>query len=94
MKLKSITKYVYDGVEFYSLKEVQDKIHNTIGEEVLDEINKNCDVRHKDLFKMLDILCNPNVREALKKCLFVTVELEDYNGDIVEKNILDLKNLT
>jgi hypothetical protein len=93
MKLKTIEKYIYEGVEFYSLKDVQDKIHNTIGEEVLDKINKTCEVKHKDLFKMLDIICDPSVREVLKKCLFVTVDLEDSNGDPIEKNILDLKNL-
>lgn len=87
MKIKVITKYGFKGEEFKTLKEVQDRIHNIIGEEVIDKINKNCDVRHKDLFKMLDILCSPEVRKTLLECLNNTIENEDEETI----NILDLK---
>lgn len=87
MKIKTITKYEFKGEEFYSLKDVQDKIHNIIGEEVLDRINKNCEIKHKDLFKMLEIICSPEVRKTLLECLNNTIENEDEETI----NILDLK---
>ena len=90
MKIKTIQKYKFNGEEFHTLKDIQDKIHNIIGEEVIDQINKNCEVRHKDLFKMLEILCEPNVRKTLLECLDVTITIEgdEYTNDET-KNILD-----
>ena len=92
MKVKAITKFVYKDKEYNSLKEIKEAIHNTIGEEVIDKINKTVEVRHKDLFKLLDILCEPEIRKVLTECL--NVEFEDYNqfNDTSETiNVLDLK---
>lgn len=92
MKVKAITKFVYKGKEYNSLKEIKEAIHNTIGEEVIDKINKTVEIRHKDLFKLLNILCEPETRKVLTECL--NVEFEDYDqfNDTSETiNVLDLK---
>lgn len=85
MLVKQITKYVFQNVEYSSIKDLQDKLHDTIGIEVLDLINKQCDIRHKDLLKLLDIICSPEVRKVLKQCLNVEIELDDEEV----KNVLD-----
>ena len=46
MKIKAITKYPFKGKEYNSLKEIKEEVHNIIGEEVLDKINKKIDIRH------------------------------------------------
>jgi hypothetical protein len=92
MKVKAITKFIYKGKEYNSLKEIKEDIHNTIGTEVIDKITKTVGIRHKDLFKLLDILCEPEIRKVLTECL--NVEFEDYNefSDTSETiNVLDLK---
>ena len=92
MKIKAITKYVYKGVEYSDLKAIQNAIHDVIGSEVIDKINKKIDIRHKDLFVLLDILCDKEVRTVLRDCL--NVEFEQYNEFKEETetiNILDLK---
>lgn len=93
--IKTITKYSYKGKEYNSLKELKDHIHNVIGEEVLDKINRVCPPeQHKNLFKMLDVLCSPEVRKVLLECYNVTFLQEDgegYNTETVETNILDYK---
>ena len=95
MKIKAITKYKFDGKEFESLKEVKEELHNIIGLEVLDTINRKVNLNHKDLFVLLDILCTPEVRKALLKTLNVTYEIteEDEHGneDTETINILDVK---
>ena len=92
MKIETITKYKFKGVEYNTLKEVQDKIHNTIGEEVLDKINKSCEIRHKDLFTMLDIICSPEVRSTLLDCLNVNItQYNEFKEEDETSNILDLK---
>ena len=87
-KINPITKYPFNGKEFNSLKEVQNEVHNIIGEEVIDIINRKIDIRHKDLFVLLDILCSKEVRESLVRCLSITYENDDLERDC---NILDLK---
>lgn len=92
MKIKEITKYSFKGVEYASLKEIRAAVENTIGEEVIDKINKKIDIRHKDLLVLFEILSNKEVREVLTECL--NVEFEQYNEfkDETEViNILDLK---
>lgn len=91
--IKTVTKYQFKGQEFSTLKEVQDFVHNIIGEEVLDKINKTCDIRHKDWLKMLEILCSKDVRETLLECYNVTYDhSNEYDDSEDEKlNILDLK---
>ena len=42
MKIKAITKYIFKGEEFNSLQEIQNKIHDIIGVEVLDKIQRVC----------------------------------------------------
>lgn len=90
MNIETIQKYRFKGKEFNTLKDIQDEIHNNIGIEVLDEINRKCEIKHKDLFKMLEILCSPKVRETLLGCLDVTITIEgDEYTDNETKNILD-----
>ena len=86
-RIKPITKYPFNGKEFNSLKEVQNEVHNIIGENVIDVINRKIDIRHKDLFILLDILCSKEVRRVLVECLSVTYEDEDDK----ECNVLNLK---
>jgi hypothetical protein len=95
MEIKEITKYVYNGKEYNSLKAIKEEIHNTIGVEVIDKINKVCPPqKHKDLFKLLDVLCMPEVRSVLTECLNVTFERlneDGYTQDYCETvNILDI----
>ena len=92
MKVRTMTKYTYKGQEYNSLKDIQDKLHNIIGEEVIDKINKKIDIRHKDLFVLLDIICSKEVREVLIEVLKVEVErYNEYDDKTETINILDLK---
>lgn len=92
MKIQTITKYTYKGKEYKSLKELQDEIYNIIGEEVIDKINKTVEIRHKDLFKLLDILCEPEVRKVLTEVLNIEYsEYNEYEDKTEVFNILDLK---
>lgn len=91
MKVKAVTKYVYKGKEYNSLKDLQSAVHNIIGEEVIDKINRKIDIRHKDLFVLLDILCSKEVRDVLTECL--NIEFDEYNEETEQDetiNILDL----
>ena len=90
MKIKAITKYKYNGKEYNNLKDIQNDIRDIIGENVIDKINKTTDIRLKDLFKLLDILCSVEVRKTLLDCLNVEFDTEDEYGDIKTINILDL----
>lgn len=90
MKIKAITKYKYNGKEYDNLKDIQNDIHNIIGENVIDKINKTIDIRHKDLFKLLEIFCSVEVRKTFLDCLNVEFDTEDEYGDIKTINILDL----
>lgn len=89
MKIKPVTRYLFKGKEYNSLKEIKEAVHNTIGEEVLDKINRVCPPeQHKNLFKMLDVLCSPEVRKTLLECYTITFEENDEDEEI---NILDYK---
>ena len=90
MKVKAITKYKYNGKEYDNLKDIQNDIHNIIGENIIDKINKTIDIRHKDLFKLLEIFCSVEVRKTFLNCLNVEFDTEDEYGDIKTINILDL----
>ena len=95
MKVQRITKFVYKGTEYKSLKELKGKLHDTIGIEVLDKISKTCPLqKHKDYFKLLDLLCSPEVRKVLTECLNVTFEeLDEHDHSMhgaIEKNVLDI----
>lgn len=96
MTIETITKYKYKGKEYNSLEEIQDEIHNIIGLEVLDKINRVCPPeKHENIIKMLKVLCLPEVRKVLTECYSVTFEEEtqDFeNGafDYETINILDL----
>ena len=92
MKVKTVTKYTYKGKEYNSLKDIQNHLHNVIGEEVIDKINRKIEIRHKDLFTLLDIICSKEVREVLREVLNVTFEKYDSETEQSETiNILDLK---
>ena len=90
MKIKVITKYKYNGKEYNNLKDIQNDIHDIIGENVIDKINKTIDIRHEDLFKLLEIFCSVEVRKTFLDCLNVEFDTEDEYGDIKTINILDL----
>lgn len=100
MQIRTINKYVYKGKEYDSLKAVKDAVENTIGEEVLDPICRKIDIPHKDILKLHEILCKPEIRKALLECYNVTyieTSLKFDSSDIyqgeeeTELNILDLK---
>lgn len=96
MKVQAVTKYNFNGVEYNSLKEVQEKVYDTIGVEVLDRINKKIEIRHKDLLPLLELLCSKEVRNVLTQCYNVTYEsikhdAENGEYEVEVKNILDLK---
>jgi hypothetical protein len=95
MEVRAITKYVFKGKEYRNLGEIRDHLHNVIGEEVLDKINRVCPPeQHKNFIKMLDVLCSPSVREVLNECLNVTfLHKEEENGlfESEEINVLDIK---
>lgn len=97
MLVKQITKYVFKEKEYHSLKELKDSIENTIGLEVVDVINRSVEIKHKDLFVLMEILCRPEIREVLTECLNVEFEYNENEGEdflpteIVRKNILDIK---
>lgn len=96
MKVQAVTKYVYKGVEYNSLEAIKEKLHDIIGTEVLDRINKECPPqRHRDFIKMLDILCDPDIRNVLMECYTVTFEeeneLEEFGQDNSRTiNVLDV----
>ena len=92
MKIQPITKYPFKGKEYNNLKEVQDAVHNIIGEEVIDKINRKIDIKHRDLFILLDILCSKEVRQVLTESLNVFVDIQDYEGESKRINILDYDN--
>ena len=89
--IKAITKYKFKGVEYNSLLEVQNKIHDIIGLEVLDKIQRVCPLeKHKDYLKLLDLLCSKEVRTVLTDVLNVTFEVEGETTEQDEEiNILD-----
>jgi hypothetical protein len=91
--IKAITKYVFKGVEYDSLIDIQDEVHNTIGLEVLDKVMRVCPPqKHNDLDKLLDLLCSKEVRETLIECYCNTVEIYDeYEHEYETINILDIK---
>lgn len=92
MKVKAVIKYSYKGQEYNSLKDVQNKLHDIIGEEVIDKINKKIEIRHKDLLTLLDIICSKEVREVLTEVLNVEVEqYNEYTEETEVTNVLDLK---
>ena len=93
MKVKTVTRYVYKGIEHKSLKDLKEYVHNIIGEEVLDKIVRVCPPeKHRDLFKLLDVLCLPEVRKVLIDCYNINIVEEDENGEEVEFNVLDYKS--
>lgn len=87
MKAETITKYVLFNKE-YSLKELQDLVLNTIGEEVVDEMTKttNSPIPRKSALEVLKVLIKPKNRKILNQWL--NVKIEDEEGD--EVNVLDL----
>lgn len=96
MKIQAVTKFNFNGVVYNSLKEIQEKVHDIIGEEVIDQIKRKIKIQHKYLLPLLDLLCSKEIRNALMKCYNVTYEVEEYDEEYGEyitefKNILDLK---
>lgn len=95
MKVVAVTKYIFDGKEYKSLKEIKDHIHNTIGEEFLDKMQRTCPLeKHKDYDTLLKLICEPSTRLLLLKMLNVTFTKDyiDEDGDecIEIINVLDV----
>jgi len=91
MKIKEVTRYVYKDKEYKSLKEVKTAVENTIGEEVIDKINKTIEIRHKDLITLMDLLCSPDIRKCLVESLNITFEKYIDEEETETINIFDLK---
>lgn len=93
MFIEKINKFKLDHKEFDSLKDVKEHVEDIIGKEVLDKINRNIDIKHKDLLMLFNIITSKEVRYFLIKYLDVKIELEDENDedDIMTINILDYK---
>jgi hypothetical protein len=93
MKIKPVTRYPYKGKEYKSLSELKEAVHNIIGEEVLDKINRVAPPqRHKDFLKILDVLCEPATREVLLECLNINIEqYDEFEEEENNFNILDYK---
>lgn len=89
--IKTVTKFKFKGVEYNNLSEIKDKIHNTIGEELFDKMQRICPLeKHKDYFVLLDLICSPPIRKMLLECLDVDFEIEGErfnDGEVI--NILD-----
>lgn len=94
MRVQAITKYLYKGKEYKTLKEIKDTIHNTIGEEFLDKMQRVCPLeKHKEYLKFLELLCSPEIRSILNECLNVTFDISGEDEDEEEIiNVLDLKD--
>lgn len=92
MFIEKINKFKLDDKEFDNLKDVKKYVENIIGEEVLDKINRNIDIKHKDLLTLFDIITSEDVRYILIKYLNVKIEIEDYEDNIININILDYKS--
>lgn len=91
--IKQLTKFEFEGQEFNSLEEIKDKVTDRIGEEVIDQINRKIEIRHRDLLPLLEVLCQKDVREALTKYLNVNYTKYEFIDDEEEEtrhNILDL----
>lgn len=92
MEVQAITKFKFQGKEYTSLKEIQDTLHNTIGEELLDQMQRQCPLeKFKDYDILLKLICSPDIRKMLLEVLDVTFVQVDEDGEETEINILDLK---
>lgn len=93
-KIKTVIRYVFKGKEYKTLQDIKEEIHNTIGLEVIDKINRVCPpIKHKDLFNLLEVLCKKDVRDVLMDCYSHTVTFYDeyYDDPIETINVLDYK---
>lgn len=93
MKVEAVTKYKFKGIEYESLNSIKETLHNTIGLEVIDKINRVCPpMKHKDLFNLLEVLCTPQVRKVLTECYNVTFEeIDEFDQTSQTINVLDIK---
>lgn len=93
-EIQVVNRYIFKGKEYKTLQDIKEEIHNTIGLEVIDKINRVCPpIKHKDLFNLLEVLCQKDVREILMDCYSYDVVIyDDEDGEPIEKiNILDYK---
>lgn len=94
MKVDTVTRYVFQGKEYKSISEIKETIHNKIGEEVIDKINRVCPPeKHANLIKLLEVICSPEVRKVLIECFNVEIDIEDEweVGKYETINVLDYK---
>ena len=94
MFIEKINKFKLDNKEFDNLKDVKDYVEDKIGKEVLDKINYNIDIKHKDLLVLFNIITSKDVRYFLTKYLDIKIEVEDDEDedDTMTINILDYKS--
>ena len=92
MEITPVTRYPFKGKEYKTKQDLQNAIHDLIGFEVLDKINRVAPPqRHKDFVKILEVICSPDVRKVLLECLNVNIIEEDYEQRETVTNILDYK---
>lgn len=93
MFIEKINKFKLDNKEFDNLKDVKGYVEDVIGKEVLDKINRNIDIKHKDLLMLFNIITSKDIRYFLIKYLDIKIEVEDDEDedDTMTINILDYK---
>jgi hypothetical protein len=88
--IKIVEKYIFDGIEFNSLKDLKSYVITKLGTEVIDKIIKVCPpAQMRGVLKILEVLSQKEVRESLTKYLNVTYEFEGQNHNFEYINILD-----
>ena len=93
-KIKTVTKYTFKGVEYNSLKEVQDAVHNTIGTEFFDKMQRLCPLgKEKDYFKLLELICSKEIREMLIDCFTTTYIETSVDIDSSERYCGEIKTI-
>ena len=93
MFIEKINKFKLDNKEFDNLKDAKGYVEDVIRKEVLDKINRNIDIKHKDLLMLFNIITSKDIRYFLIKYLDIKIEVEDDEDedDIMTINILDYK---
>ena len=89
--VKQITKYIHKGKEYSSLKEIKKELHNNIGVNLLDAMQRKCPLqKHKDYETLLDLICSQEIRNILVESLTTRYTYYDeYQERDITINILD-----
>ena len=91
MTVTQITKYTHKGKEYNSLKEIKEELHNNIGLNLLDEMQRKCPLqKHKDYQTLLELICSQQIRNILVESLTTRYTYYDeYQERDITINILD-----